>query len=344
MNPETLPLLVGIPGAVLTADDRTLLETVRPAGVILFSRNVLHPGQVRDLVRAVRELPWEPLVAVDLEGGLVNRFEALWGALPSPAAAASAGRRAVRALGEAAGAACRALGVELDLAPVVDVSVEGGLLDRQARCFSDDPDRVAALAGVFLDGLHAWGVGGCVKHFPGLGPVPEDTHETLPELPAGAGAAIHEAPFRAAAEAAGAVMMAHVRTPDAPDPTLPASLDPTAVARAAELPGRPVVLSDDLDMGALAGFGTIPELTEAALAAGNHGALICRSWESLPEVAAHLAGRAHAGSGFRARLEDATARLLTRVRDLRLAFTAEPAPDDETVAQLWERARREAGR
>ncbi len=343
MNPETLPLIVGVPGAILTADDRTLLDAVRPAGVILFARNVLHTEQVRNLVRAIRELPWEPLVAVDLEGGLVNRFEALWGGLPSPAAAGVAGRRAVQALGEAAGAACRALGVGLDLAPVVDVAVEGGLLARQQRCLSDDPDRVAVLAEVFLEGLHSWGVGGCVKHFPGLGPVPEDTHETLPELPGG-GRPRHEAPFEATAAAAGMVMMAHVRLPDAPDPTLPASLDPGTVGRAAELPGRPAVLADDLDMGALSGIGSLPELAEAALAAGNHGLPICRSWQELPEVADHLRERAGSDPGFRTRLDEATARLLTRARDLRLAFTAEPAPDDETVAQLWERARREAER
>ena len=344
MNPDALPLIAGIPGPDLTAEDRRLLEASRPAAIILFARNVVSTDQVRELIRSLAELGGEPTVAVDLEGGLVNRFEDLWGPLPSPAEAAAAGRRAVRALGEAAGAACRALGVELDLAPVVDLRVEDGLLARQKRCLAEDPERTTVLAGLFLKGLRAWGVGGCLKHFPGLGAVPEDTHETLPEIPPGGGGKPHEAPFATLAAQAGMVMMAHVRTPGATDPTLPASLDPAMAGRAAALPGRPVVLSDDLDMGALAAFGDLPDVAEAALAAGNHGLPVCRSWDRLPEIARRLETRAGQESRFRARLGEATTRLLTHFRDLRLAFAAEPAPDDGTVAALWEQARKEAGR
>jgi len=128
---ESLPLVVGLPGTTVTDDDRALLERVRPAGVILFSRNIETPDQVRELVSGLQDLEPRPFVTADLEGGMVNRLSALWGDLPPPAEAAAAGRRAVRALGEAAGAACRNLGIQLDLAPVVDLDCPGGCLSGQ---------------------------------------------------------------------------------------------------------------------------------------------------------------------------------------------------------------------
>lgn len=343
MNRDALPLIVGFPGTELDPGDAALLQEVRPAGVILFGRNVLSVPQVTELTRSLRDLPGAPFVAVDLEGGMVNRLAGLWGTLPSPARAGAAGRRAVRALGEAAGAACRLLGIHLDLAPVVDLAVPDGLLAAQGRCFSDDPERTATLAEVFLEGLHSWCVRGCAKHYPGLGPVKQDTHETLPELDLSPEElSRQELPFHRIAGRAGAVMMAHVRVPALADPTLPASLSPAVVERAASLPGGPVVLSDDLDMGALAGFGTLAEAAEAALRAGSHGVLVCNSWAPLPEVADHLRRRAGEEPALRARLEHAVTRLLTLSRDMCRTFAAEPAPDETTVAQLWEQARREA--
>jgi beta-N-acetylhexosaminidase len=179
---DLFPLVVGLPGTTVTNDDKALLERVRPAGVILFSRNIETPDQTRELVARLEDLEPLPFVTADLEGGTVNRLSALWGDLPAPADAAAAGRRAMRALGEAAGAACRSLGIELDLAPVVDLDCPGGCVGEQGRCLGSDPDRVVVLARIFNEGLGKWGVSGCSKHFPGLGPVPADTHAELPIL------------------------------------------------------------------------------------------------------------------------------------------------------------------
>jgi len=78
---ESLPLVVGLPGTTVTDDDRALLERVRPAGVILFSRNIETPDQVRELVSGLQDLEPRPFVTADLEGGMVNRLSALWGDL-----------------------------------------------------------------------------------------------------------------------------------------------------------------------------------------------------------------------------------------------------------------------
>lgn len=341
---DFLPLMVGIPGRELEAPQREVLERVRPAGIILFARNIESVDQTRALVGQLRDLEPTPLIAADLEGGLVNRLEVLWGQLPAPAAAAMAGRRAVRALGEAAGAACRSLGIHLDLAPVVDLDCPDGCLGEQGRCFSDDPDRIAVLAGLFNEGLKAWGVSGCTKHFPGLGAVPADTHLTLPVLELDESELTrHLRVFEALGREFPAVMMAHVVVPALGDAERPASLSRSVVERAAALPGAPVILTDDLDMGALAGQGDLPELVAAALTARNHGVLICKSFERLDDVVEHLGELAGIDPTIATRLGETGARMGTLCTEVRQRSAAVPAPDHATVAQLWEKARDAAG-
>jgi beta-N-acetylhexosaminidase len=341
---DSLPLVVGLPGTTMTDDTRALLERVRPAGVILFSRNIEDPDQVRRLVTGLEDLEPRPFVSADLEGGMVNRLSALWGDLPTPAEAAAAGRRAVRALGEAAGAACRSLGIQLDLAPVVDLDCPGGCLGGQGRCLGSEPERVVILARIFNEGLGAWGVSGCSKHFPGLGPVPADTHEELPVLEMSEAELNRQLEvFEELGSDYPAVMVAHVVAPGLGDAERPASLSRTIVERAASLPGSPVVLADDLEMGALNEWGDLPDRVIAALHARNHGLLICNACDRIDEIANHLRKTGEADPTVATRLAEMTARMGTLARDLQQKAAAVPAPDDETVEQLWEQARREAG-
>ncbi len=340
---ECMPLIVGVPGPDLGPDELRILEDIQPAGVILFQRNIESAGQVRELVSQLVELDPRPFVAVDLEGGVVNRLRPIWGELPSPAAAAAAGRRAVHALGEAAGAACRCLGIHLDLAPVVDLERPHALLTQQGRCFAADPERVAVLARVFNQGLATWGIRGCLKHFPGLGEVALDTHEELPVLDG------PQSSFRQHLEAFSMlsaeiplVMVGHVIAPGLGDTTRPASLSPALIRLAAQLPGSPVILSDDIEMGALVSCGDLPELVEDALAARSHGVLVCKAFDRLPEIAAHLAERMATDSSLSTRLLEMAACMSTLRRELCRGAAAIPAPDDTTVEQLWDRARAEA--
>jgi len=341
---EFLPLVVGLPGTRLTEYDIALLERVRPAGVILFSRNIETPQQARELVAGLKNLDPRPFVSADLEGGMVNRLSGLWGDLPKPAEAARAGRRAVRALGQAAGAACRSLGIQLDFAPVVDLDCEGGCLSGQGRCLGSDPDRVVVLARIFNEGLGKWGVSGCSKHFPGLGPVPVDTHEELPVLEPDEEDLIRQLNvFEELGTDFPAVMVGHVVTPRLGDAERPASLSRTVVERAANLPGSPVVLADDLEMGALSDWGDLPERVVTAIHARNHGILICNACDRIEEVANHLEAIVEDDPAIASRLAEMKARMGTLARDLQQRAAAVPTPDDETVEQLWEQARREAG-
>jgi len=344
MKRTNLPLVIGLPGTTVADDDMSLLERVRPAGVILFSRNIETPEQTRKLVSDLEDLDPRPFVTADLEGGMVNRLSALWGDLPKPAEAASAGRRAVRTLGEAAGAACRSLGIQLDLAPVVDLDCPGGCLSGQGRCLSSDPDRVVVLARIFNEGLGKWGVSGCSKHFPGLGPVPADTHEELPVLELDQEELSHQlSVFEELGTEFPAVMVAHVVAPGLGDAERPASLSRTVVEQATILPGSPVVLADDLEMGALSDWGDLPERVVTAIHARNHGILICNACDRIEEIANHLEGIAEADPAITSRLAEMNARMGTLARDLQQRAAAVPTPDDETVEQLWEQARREAG-
>jgi beta-N-acetylhexosaminidase len=341
---DLMPLVVGIPGDELTPNVQDVLARVQPAGIILFGRNIVSAEQTRHLVDDIRALEPSPFVATDLEGGLVNRFGALWGDLPTPAKAGTAGRRAVLALGEAAGAACRHLGIQVDLAPVVDLDCPGGCVGNQGRCLSNDPERLIVLAGLFHDGLAAWGVTGCTKHFPGLGTVPVDTHEELPVLDSGETELARQiGVFEALGPVFPAVMTAHVVVPGLDDGERPASLSRTIVNMAAGLPGSPIVLSDDIEMGALAAWGDLPERVALALTASNHGVLVCRSFERLDDILAHLIDLASADSTLTSRLTELSARMGTFRNEVSQRAAAVPAPDAATVSQLWEQARRAVG-
>ena len=341
---DGLPLIVGLPGTTLSDADRAVLDRVRPSGVILFTRNIESPDQVRQLISGLEDLDPLPFVTVDLEGGMVNRLSALWGDLPAPAEAAAIGRKAVRALGEAVGAACRCVGIQLDLAPVVDLDCPGACVGGQGRCLGSDVERVIVLARVFNEGLGAWGVSGCIKHFPGLGPVADDTHQDLPVLEPGRPELDRQiAVFEELGADFPTVMVAHVVVPDLGDADQPASLSRSVVERAANLPGSPVVLADDLEMGALDIAGDLPDRVIAAIHAKNHGLFICNSCDRVDEIGVLLREMANSDPTIAARLADMTARMGTLARDLRQRAAAVPAPDDETVGQLWEQARRAIG-
>jgi beta-N-acetylhexosaminidase len=341
---EGLPLVVGLPGTALNDSDRSMLDSVRPAGVILFSRNIETPEQVRELITGLDDLEPVPFVTADLEGGMVNRLSALWGDLPAPAEAAAAGRKAVRALGEAVGAACRGVGIQLDLAPVVDLDCPGGCVGGQGRCFSSDPQRVVVLARVFNGGLVAWGVSGCTKHFPGLGPVPADTHEVLPVLESDSNDLRQQLTiFEELGAEFPTVMVAHVIAPGLGDAEQPASLSRTVVEQAANLPGSPVVLADDLEMGALSDAGDLPDRVIAAVHARNHGLFICNACDRVEEIGVHLKEMCGTDPSVAARVTAMNARMGTLSRDLHQRAAAVPAPDDASIAQLWAVARRAIG-
>lgn len=181
-------LMVGFPGRRVDEAFRAHLLETEARSVILFGRNVQDANQVRDLVAEIRGLvPWPLLIAVDQEGGAVNRIEQ--GAFVSPGARALgalpanlAGRLA-RQVGQAIGWDLSRMGIDLNLAPVVDLFHEQSRTGLELRSFGSDPDLVVRLAGAFLAGQRDGGIAGCIKHYPGLGVAAADPHGELPRIP-----------------------------------------------------------------------------------------------------------------------------------------------------------------
>ena len=272
---------VGIAGPVLEKTERAILERDPPRAVILFRRNIEAERQVEDLVREIHSLPGRPFVCVDQEGGPVDRLRDVVAAFPSFHSAARAGF--ARRAGELAGEACARFGFEVDLAPVVDRRLPGaGETVLGERAVDEDPDAVARAAREFLLGLHSRGVGGCLKHFPGLGRAASDTHLSLPVLPEGEGELQRDlAPFRALGDLAGAIMVSHAAGPD----EVPASLSAGVATRLLreEVGFGGVAFTDDLEMGALRAFGGLPERSAAAAAAGCDLLWVCSRIEEYPE-------------------------------------------------------------
>jgi beta-N-acetylhexosaminidase len=164
-------LIVGFDGTEMSPGLASLLSRIQPAGVILFARNIVNAQQTHRLLKDCQRWVREPLfTCVDLEGGKVDRFRSVTG--PAPAAAdvfSSGDRRLYRKHGQSIGKSCRALGFNVDFAPVLDLAFPASRSVMTSRAFSTDPQAVILYAREFLAGLGSAGVIGAGKHFPGLG-------------------------------------------------------------------------------------------------------------------------------------------------------------------------------
>lgn len=296
------PVFVGVPGTELDAAARALLLRGRPAGVVLFRRNLEGLDQARELTAGLRRLLPGVVLAIDAEGGRVDRLVELLG--PSPAGELLARRPAAAAeqAGRWMGLALRLFDIDLDFAPVVDLDCGAGDNALGGRYLGGAGAAVAERGAAFLRGLGAAGVGGCLKHFPGLGAAAADTHlrGAAVHLEAGALEA-HLAPFRALLPAAGAVMVAHAVYPALDAEERPASLSPRVVGGEAPegllrggLGFDGLCFSDDLEMKALAAWGDLATRAEASFAAGCDAPLACADLEALPAIAERLAAPRHA--------------------------------------------------
>jgi beta-N-acetylhexosaminidase len=275
-------LFVGFEGKTVPPDLARLLGQGRIGGVILFARNIEGPEQARGLVRALHEAapPDVPLlVAIDQEGGRVQRLKAPWTLWPPMRAL---GRRDEPTTTAAvAGALARELsdlGIGLDFAPVVDVDTNPANPVIGDRSFAAEPARVARHATAFIEAMQAAGVAACAKHFPGHGDTRSDSHFELPRLPHDLDRLreVELVPFAAAARAGVAsIMSAHVLF-EALDRKRPATLSPPVMQLLrGELAYDGVVFSDDLEMKAVADHFTPEQRVRWSLEAGLDALLVC---------------------------------------------------------------------
>lgn len=287
-------LVAGFPGRAPAPDD-PIMRAIRDdglGGVILFARNIESPSQLRELTVTLRAAAGDRtlIIAIDQEGGAVARLKPDDG-FPATPTAAKVGRRNdpeyARQVGTAVAQTLADVGINLNLAPVVDLNVNPGnpSIGALGRSFSADPDVVVAMAGGFIDGHRERGVLTALKHFPGLGSATGDTDREFVDITATWTEAELE-PFRRliAGGQADLVMVGNAFNGQL-DLRNPASLSaPTHNLLRDDLGWDGVVITDDLMAGALADNYTADEVLRRAIRAGNDLLLLANTSSQAGDV------------------------------------------------------------
>jgi len=314
---------IGLSGTELDEEARELIEEIKPGGIILFGRNVEAADQVRKLLDDARAiLPVPPLCGIDQEGGLVDRLRNIFPAMPSARAIRQHGDLAgARTLGRVTGEVLRMMGLGINFAPVMSIITQersqltNGLY---SRSFGRSPGEVLGYTTVYMRGLQATGCLGCLKHFPGIGAGEVDSHIEMPLV-----ALTHDdllaqdlAPyielFRRADDRVRMVMVSHGGFPniDIKKGTTggliePASISPSIVSKLLrqELGYQHLVVTDDLEMGAIAKHTEIEDASVRAFIAGEDMLLICATPDTIRRGYRALLEAARKGSVSEKRIQ-----------------------------------------
>jgi beta-N-acetylhexosaminidase len=326
-------LVVGLPGAEMTPELRERLLSIRPSGVIFFARNLPDAMTAARFARAAHETLGSPelpaLVSIDEEGGLVSRLSGFWEVPPSPrAVAASGGPPLVKDLAYRTGQRLRALGMNLDFAPCLDIDSNPANPVIGVRSFGETVSQVTACGRAALEGFEAAGVIGVAKHFPGHGDTALDSHVALPRCEAGlTRLQMRELkPFEAALQwGVAMVMTSHVLFPALDsDPARPCTISPAIVTGLLRerMGYGGVVITDALEMEGVRGLAEWGEIAVRAIEAGVD-LLLYSELEPGPEAArAALRDALRSGRIVPERIEAS----LSRIRKLRAGGAATPEP------------------
>jgi beta-N-acetylhexosaminidase len=318
-------MMVGFDGVELSVELREMITRFHLGGVVEFTRNVASPRQLAqlnaDLQHTARESGHPGLfVSIDQEGGRVTRLQAQAGFTEFPSAmevgASKDAPLAARTVARAMAGEMRAVGINMDLAPVLDVNNNAANPVIGSRSYGADPQQVAACGVAFLETLQAEGIMAVGKHFPGHGDTTVDSHLALPVVAYDRARleAVEFVPFRAAIRAGVAgIMSAHIAFP-AIDPTgVAATLSPQVMAHLLrdEFGFGGIRMTDSLEMGALATSGYPAPLAAAtALQAGADMLLFNRDHDLHRQAYALVIDWVGRGGIPMARLDEAVRRVL----------------------------------
>ena len=322
-------LFIGLPGTELDAETRDLVEEIKPGGVIIFGRNVAGPEQLRSLLDGVRQLvPTPPLFGIDQEGGLVDRLRRIFTPMPSARTIRQHGDLAgARALGRVTGEVLRMLGFNINFAPVMSIMTEDrDLLSNglYSRSYGRSPGEVLGYTTVYLRGLQGTGLLGCLKHFPGIGAGEVDSHEEMPVVRLSHDDLIAQdlAPyielFQRRDDRVRCVMVSHggfpnidIREEMTGGLLEPASLNYNIVTKLLreELGYRHLIITDDLEMGAISRHCEIEDAVARAVHAGEDMLLICASPDKIRRGYHGLLAAAQKGTLSEDRIQESLERI-----------------------------------
>jgi beta-N-acetylhexosaminidase len=333
-------LIVGLAGTELIPTERAWLRLLRPAGIILFRRNIESAAQTRRLLEEASELCSQPAFRfVDVEGGLVDRLRDVLLPMPSAQAVAQTGKeRLMRKHGSLIGREVQALGFNATLAPVLDLGLPESAQVMRTRTAASDAEGVIRYAAAFLSGLDKEGIIGCGKHFPGLGGGTLDSHEATPRIERSfQNLWEHDlVPYQKLYRSLPIIMISHAAYPQTKGSLAPASVSSFWIndILRKRIGYRGLVLSDDMEMGGILKHMPIEEAAVAAISAGSDLVEICHSPELIFRAYEALLTRAEQSSSF-AKLVEARATKVGAEKHKQLS-TKKPA----TISQKgWKKLR-----
>lgn len=334
---------IGLPDVSLNADTKEFLRDISPGGVCLFARNIHEVKQTRKLIDDIRAiLPVEPILSIDQEGGLVDRLRRINTPMPAPSSLKSI--EEVKFLAELTAEIILTLGLNMNFAPVVDVIDQArskSFNGLYSRSFGNSKAEVVELAAAYLESLQSKGCLGCLKHFPGLGASVVDSHEELPivYLTREEFFEVDLLPYRRLIPTGNvhSIMVAHASFPrfdlqetDENGKLLPSSLSYNIVTKLLreELGFEGLIITDDLEMGAIVKNYGIGEACRRAILAGVDMLAICANPEAIAEGCKAISEAVKNGDISEIRINES----LKRIAHLK-SLMSEPLPFDAARLQ-----------
>src|SRR6266568_4564403 len=281
-------IMTGVPGKELDAETARLFRRVQPGAYILFGRNLENGTQLRKLIDDLRDLSEiEPIITIDQEGGRVSRLRRIGNEPPNAQQLRDKNDiDLIRRHGDITGRLLRLFGFNLDLCPVLDISFDDDADNSlRGRCYGRTVEQVVRNAGAFNEAMRGHGIASCGKHFPGYSAATIDAHHELPKISRTREELDREelAVFKQFVGEIDSMMTCHGWYPCFEPDRKPATLSHRVVTQLLreEMGFDGLIMTDDLDMGAILNEYGLDETIRLAIAAGNDLAMICHR---IPEI------------------------------------------------------------
>jgi beta-N-acetylhexosaminidase len=284
-------IMTGVPGKELDVETARLFRRVQPGAYIIFGRNLQSATQLRKLIDDLRDLSEiEPIITIDQEGGRVSRLRRIGNEPPNAQQLREKNDiDLIRRHGDITGRLLRLFGFNLDLCPVLDISFDDDADNSlRGRCYGKSVEQVVRLAGAFNDGMRGEGILSCGKHFPGYSAATVDAHHDLPKIERSRAELNNEelAVFRQFVGTVDSMMICHGWYPAFNAAKRPASLSREIVTGLLreEFRYEGLIMTDDLDMGAILNEYGLEDTIRFAIEAGNDWVMICHRVAAIEEV------------------------------------------------------------